>query len=272
MTPKSVRLEAPKHVADCKATKEAKPEDKYAVEVSSLQVGLLPFRQIDASLARVAVTNPLNTYLRVQASNPWNIATQARHTIYYSSGDQALYGSSATTLVAIENIQIMSWNNPSQATNKYTKSYTIGFTSTTSTEVSASIGLAPSFEGISLWNAEAGYKRVTTEETHSSTTETVEVSVPPQSSVYFYQRRYYFSTDVYFTLDAWNELSIAGSNGGYHIQRATILSHIDATEYLTNPTPLSGTTTANFTSENLLPWFGQHVRKFENLTQLPRIS
>jgi hypothetical protein len=213
------------------------------------------------------VTNPLQTYLRVQASNPSNIAEQARHTIYYSSGDQALYGSSTTSLIAIENVLIMSWENPSQATNKYTHQYTVGFTSTTSTEVSVSIGLAPSFNGISVWNADGSYKRITTEETTSSTTKTVEVSIPPQSAVYFYQRRYYFSSDVYFTLDAWNELSIAGSNGGYHIQRATILSHIDATEYLTNPTSLSGTTLSTFPSENRLPWFGQHVRKFENLTE-----
>ena len=216
------------------------------------------------------MTDPLTTYLRVNASNPTNIARQGRHTIYYSSGDQALYGSSTTTHLSVENRQIMSWNNPSHATTTFTQSYTIGFTESTSKEVSASIGLAPSFEGMSLWNASAGYKIVTTKETQKSTTTSVEVSIPPQSDVFFYQRRYHFSTDVYFTLDAWNELSIAGSNGGYHIQRATILSYIDATEYMTTATPLSGTTTAEFPTQARAALWGKWVRQFGNLTKRAR--
>ncbi|KAF8063138.1 hypothetical protein FPV67DRAFT_1672177 [Lyophyllum atratum] len=243
---------------------DLKPNDNG--QLSHIQLDA-PILHLDTSLARAAVSDPLQTYLRVVASNSTNICNQARHVIYHSAGDEALHGSSTSTLVSIENVQLMSWNNPSQATATYTQSYTIGFTTSTSTEVSASIGLAPSFEGVSVWNASAGYKTITTAETQTSTTRTVEVSIPPQSSVYFYQRRYHFLTDVYFTLDAWRELSIAGSNGGYHIQRAAVLSFIDATEYLTASKPLSGTTTAEFDTQVRAGWHGQHVRKFENLTQ-----
>lgn len=208
----------------------------------------------------------LRTYARVNAANPGNIVDQALHTIYSTAGDQSLYGSSTTSLLGVENRLLMSWDNPSAGTAQYTKSYTVGFKITTSTEVSANISLAPSFEGISLGSASMGIKTVTTKETQESSTETVNVTVPPNSSVYFYQRRYYLSTDIYFTLDAWGELSIAGSEGGYHVQRATILSYIDATDYLTTSTRLSNTTFEYFSSENWSGWFGKHVRQFGNLT------
>lgn len=195
-----------------------------------------------------------------------SIVNQKRHTIYSSPGDESLYSSSTSYLVAIENILLMSWQNPSEATDTYTKTYTVGFTSTTSTEVSESISLGLSFEGVSIGGSEFGIKTIDTKESSTSTEESVQVELPPHSEVYFYQRRYYFSTDVYFTLDAWGDLILAGSNGGYHIQIANVLSHIDATDYLTSPTKLEGTTSAYFDSESKLGWYGDIVRKFENLT------
>lgn len=207
----------------------------------------------------------MQRYLYVRAGNE-NIFNQRRHTIYYDPGDQALYGSSISGLRGIENRLLMSWNNHSSATAKYSETYTIGFTTTTSTEVGAEINLAPSFEGVSVGGVTVGYKRITTQETQKSFTKTVEVEVPANSTVYFYQVRYHIKTDVYFTLDAWNELSIAGSNGGYHKQWATILSHIDATEYLTTSEKLTQQTTAQMDTQRQEPPFGQHIRKFENLT------
>ncbi|KAG5637823.1 hypothetical protein H0H81_003094 [Sphagnurus paluster] len=257
-------------VVESKATQEANPQDHSKVNVTDVEFDLFSVPQIDVlvgpEVSKSRADDLLRTYSKVSASNRDNICQQGRHQIYYVAGDQALYGISTTSLVSVENRRIMSWDNPSPSTNTYTETYTVGHTTSTSTEVSASIGLAPSFEGMSLWSASGGYKTVTTEETQKSVTKSVSISVPPHSTIYFYQRRYNLSTDVYFTLDAWNELSIAGSNGGYNVQHATVLSFIDATEYLTISTPVSGETTDRFPTQSWSGWWGQHVRKFENLT------
>lgn len=159
----------------------------------------------------------------------------------------------------------MSWSNGTAAPQTYEQSYTTGFRSTTGTELSASISLAPSFNGISVWAADASFKTFSSEE-FSEESHTTTVNVPPHSDVFFYHRRYTFWTEVYFTLDAWNDLWIAGSLGGYNIQRAIIESTIYTRDYVTRERALSGTEMLNFQSQARQPWFGNWVRQFQNLT------
>ena len=194
------------------------------------------------------------------------IVNQKRHTLYFSSGDQALYATATSYLEAVENELLMSWSNNTNADQNYSQEYSIGFTSTTSIEISASISLAPSFEGVSVGSVDTGFTVFESQETSEIKTHTTNVTVPAHSDLYFYQRKYTFNTDVYFTLDAWNDLWIAGSQGAYHIQRANVKSTIYTRDYVTRDSALTGTQSLTFESQQGWGWYGSYVRKFENLT------
>jgi hypothetical protein len=261
-TPESTNTQEPKPDDDgVKAPERPSPVVTQPPEITG--------RSLDMKMSvapREAGSDPISNSLRTQPRYQ-TIVNQNRHTIYSSPGDQALYGTATTFLVAVENELLMSWSNGTSAPQTYSQSYSTGFKSTTGTEVSASISLAPSFEGVSIGGVEVGVKTFSSTETEEVKSHTTTVTVPADSDVFFYQRKYYLNTDVYFTLDAWNELSIAGSNGGYHIQRSSINSTIFTKDYVTRTRALTGTQTLGFDTEQQQGYWGDHVRKFENLTQ-----
>ncbi|KAK7462764.1 hypothetical protein VKT23_007349 [Stygiomarasmius scandens] len=240
-------------------TEDTKPDDETATQVSDNEL-------IFDIATKDAGTDPVSNYL-VSLPVCSTIVNQKRHTLYYDVGSEVLYATATTYLVSVQNELLMSWSNGTERDQTYTQSYTTGFKSTTSTEVSAAISLAPSFEGVSVGGVDFGVKYFDSEETSSENTQSTTVTVAAQSDLFFYQRKYYLRTEVYFTLDAWNDLWLAGSNGGYHVQTAVIDSTISTRDYVTRSRALQGTATLNFDGQAKQGLFGVIVRKFENLTE-----
>ncbi|THV02004.1 hypothetical protein K435DRAFT_923915 [Dendrothele bispora CBS 962.96] len=220
--------------------------------------------QVDLKDVLAAGSDPLTNYIHVEPTSS-TIVNQKRHTIYYRAGDEALYGTAITYLVSVDNEKLMSWSNGTDRDQTYSQTYTTDFKSTTSTEVSTSLSLGPSFEGVSIGSVDIGVKTFDSQETSTESSHTT-VTVGAQSDLYFYQRKYNLQTEVYFTLDAWNDFWIAGSNGGYHVQIATINSTISTRDYVTRTQALTGSARLRFDGQSREGWFGNYVRKFENLT------
>jgi hypothetical protein len=84
--------------------------------------------------------------------------------------------------------------------------------------------------------------------------------------MWVYQRKYVFRTEVTFILDAWGQLWNVGSNGAYHIQKATATSEVMADDYVTSDKPLQGQVTTDFKGKTPQNLTASTTRKFENTT------
>lgn len=204
----------------------------------------------------------------VNASN-LNIVGQSSHVIYEVPGDEALYAKSTTRIISIENKCLMDWRNTSPATTTYTTTQTVGFTTTTSKELSAAIKLGGAFTGVNV-GGETGWKKTDTKAAQSSVTTTVQVQVPPHTSVWVYQRHYRLTTEIYFVLDIYGRLCRVMSAGGDHLLTAIIRTDIMANQFLTTEVPLTGTTDSPFATQQKEDLAGNYLINYENVTQRAR--
>ncbi len=89
---------------------------------------------------------------------------------------------------------------------------------TKGTEVTNSVGIGAEFKGLSLsMNSET--KTFSAYESTDTQTKTITLSVPPKSTLTFYQKKYRFKITMFFILDAWGQEWNVGSQGGYDIKR-----------------------------------------------------
>ncbi|KAK0212457.1 hypothetical protein DFS33DRAFT_29704 [Desarmillaria ectypa] len=192
-----------------------------------------------------------------------------RSTIYHVAGDQAFYASIDTYLVDTTWVSKMSWENNTAAAQTYSLQYTTELKVTKGSEVTNSVGIGAAYKGLSM-SMDSQTKVFTTYETTQSQTKTITLSVPPKSTLTFYQKKYRFKDTMFFVLDAWNEEWNAGSPGGYNITRKECEVEIMSEDYLTTDVALvdsaTGTmdvkTVSRADSEGL-----RKTRKRENLTE-----
>ena len=159
----------------------------------------------------------------------------------------------------------MHWSNSTSSKQEHSQSYTTGFKTTTGTEVGASIGISATFEGVGI-SADASTKVITSDEISTTKTKTITVTVPANSDLWLYQRKYVFRTDAFFVLDAWGREWNVGSQGGYHIQHATVVSEVLAEDYVTTNKALKGQGTVEFKGLKQENLGTDTTRKFENCT------
>lgn len=164
-----------------------------------------------------------------------------RYTIYRIPKDEAFYAAIDTYLVKATWRPMMRWRNNTDAAQSYEHSYTTELKVTEGREVTNSVSIAPSFEGLSLWGVSHSVKTFSSTETTTAETKEITVNVPPRSRVAFYQRVYTFRSSMFFINDAWNEEWNAGSPGGYVITRKECTVEIMSNDYLTTDTTLQGT-------------------------------
>ena len=101
---------------------------------------------------------------------------------------------------------------------------------------------------------------------------TTAYTIPPQSSLYVYQRHYHFRDDIWWISDSWNDLwNVCSPPSGYDLLRVSNLSRIDADERLVIDVPLAGTQRVIVSPHQPVqqPW-RQIYRQFPNHTARTR--
>ncbi|KAF8875193.1 hypothetical protein CPB85DRAFT_1444109 [Mucidula mucida] len=189
-----------------------------------------------------------------------------RSTIYYRAGDEAMYAVVNRFLERIQWVQLMAWNNDTDATQHYEYSYSTGLTITQGSEVTNGFNLGASYEGMSI-GVDHSRRTFKTTETTSSLTTTITVSVPPRSELIFYQKRFEFRDEITFINDAWGQEWNIGPWGGYKPLTTKVSSvNIMAEEYFTKSARLpegpGSVTVDSVPSASLAGW----TRKRENVT------
>jgi hypothetical protein len=203
------------------------------------------------------------TYKPSETSRVWS----GRKTIYYWAGDEGMYACVDRYLESFTWVQIVSWNNNTDAQQTYQISYTTSLKITEGSEINAGFNLGASYEGMSIGVNES-VKTFKSTETTSTQTTTITVNVAPHSIAVFYQKRYNFRDNTTFINDAWGQEWNAGPWGGYDpLTTKTSYVQIDADEYFTNNAPLdpgTGSVQCNVVSQAQK---ADTTRKRENLTE-----
>ncbi|KAJ7914105.1 hypothetical protein B0H13DRAFT_2325694 [Mycena leptocephala] len=125
-----------------------------------------------------------------------------REMIYSRAGDEAMHAVINRFLERVQWIQLVAWNNDTDAPQQYQYSYTTGLTITEGREVTNGFDLGASYRGMSIGFSHSTRTFKSTETTSSQTT-TITVNVPPRSQLIFYQQRYDFRDNITFINDAW---------------------------------------------------------------------
>ncbi|KAJ7874290.1 hypothetical protein B0H13DRAFT_1894622 [Mycena leptocephala] len=156
-----------------------------------------------------------------------------RETIYFRAGDEAMYAVINRFLQWVQWIQLVAWNNDTDAAQQYQYSYTTGLTITQGSEVTNGFSLGASYQGMSI-GIDHSTRTFKSTETTSSRTTTVTVNVPPRSQLIFYQKRFDFRDSITFINDAWGQEWNIGSWGHYTpLATRDVVVNIMAEEYFT---------------------------------------
>jgi len=106
------------------------------------------------------------------------------------------------TLDHVENIQLNHWYNNTDENQEYSNEYTSQLAVKSGEEVSVSVNLSAEFEGLSVGGG-VDQKTFSSIETTKSKTYTLKITVPKNSDLWLYQRRYIFVTKMTWVLNAW---------------------------------------------------------------------
>ncbi len=141
-----------------------------------------------------------------------------RSIIYHFPHKESLFASIDIYLIDTAWAPKMSWENLTSAEQTYSLQYTTELKITKGTEVTNSVEIGAKFKGLSM-SIDGQTKTFTTYETTGTLTKTITLSVPPKSTLTFYQKKYRFKITMFFILDAWGQEWNVGSQGGYDIKR-----------------------------------------------------
>lgn len=200
------------------------------------------------------------------------LVNQTKRTAYYDPGDQALYAILEAYLQKIEWELVFSRTNYTSTEEKHEVTTRTGLKVTNGTEASVSLNIGAAYEGLSI-GFSGSYKTFTTTETTQEKEYKTTYTLPPNKSLYVYQRKYTFDERIWWILDAWNDLWTVGQNNTYETVTANIILKIHTDEVLSSDTILTVQQSTHIEpavktqNEN-----GQTRRQFTNITQRAKDS
>lgn len=169
-----------------------------------------------------------------QALRP--LVNQTVNFMYNSPGDEALRVFKNSFLRRIYWVEIYSTRNLTNSPEKRFVSATSSLTLTTGREANVEFGLSASFKGLGV-SFGAGYRTFQVQETTGSRTEDHEYIIPPQESLYVYQRHYEFEDEFWWTLDAWNQIWTVFQEGRDIFLTSNTYVTIAAEEFMSRTSP-----------------------------------
>ena len=162
------------------------------------------------------------------------------------------------------------WTNETKTPSKYTRTVQEGLTIRGGQETEQNFDVSASFKGLGV-NAGGYRKEFTNRETSRIETVQKEFTIPARSTIYFYQKRYNFLTEVWFwqyvrNWDKFNHFTV-GANQTYARVQRTAVTSIYAEEYATLHRRLNGSTTIDAEEAPRPSGEPTSTREFRNITQ-----
>ncbi|OJJ77711.1 hypothetical protein ASPBRDRAFT_61228 [Aspergillus brasiliensis CBS 101740] len=178
---------------------------------------------------------------------------QVQKILYYKPADEdKLYGITDIHSDGYYWDLVSSLRNDGAGENKFTVTYTTELKVTEGSEKELNANLGLEFKGLSV-GIGASTKTFSQTETTDSTQYAEEVTVPPGTTAYLYQKVYRFKTWMWYVNWAWDEYSRVGGYNNYSPTHTDGQVEIHAQEWFSSPTELtgSGTTTADAVAEKV---------------------
>jgi hypothetical protein len=169
---------------------------------------------------------PQDNHVALTPNGGRRLVNQTSTRLYHFPGDEALWAINETFLISIDWIPRFSRHNQTASEETHSVRTMTRLTVTNGTEASREIGLSGSFNGLGISFGATFSSRETVQE-HERTSN---YTIPPGQSLFVHQRRFTFVNRIWFLLDAWNELWVVGSRGGYTPTEANIRAAIDSEE------------------------------------------
>ena len=162
--------------------------------------------------------------------------------VYFSGAYDSLIAAVDTYLVDITWVLMMSWKNDTDATQTYPYTFTTGLTVTKGIEVNKGFSLGPTYKGATLTIDHKTRVFKPTETTEAKTI-TINLSVPPQSLIVVYQRKYRFRDSMFFVHQSSRGQFDVALQGGEGPFKKECEVEIMSEDYATLRAELSGTGT-----------------------------
>lgn len=258
--------------SDSEDTKETDPDTPSLI--SSLG-NIIPPTTSDGAGDDLVVGQPINaadSLLRTLTLNANNtLVNQFSRQVFHFPGDEALRAIVETFLLRVTWVQVFARHNFTTTDISQTVRVLSRRTVASGTETNRELNIGLAYRGLSI-----GYgtstKTFSSNETVSEHETTTVYTIPPQRSLYVYQRRYYFRDDIWWIADAWRDYwNVCTPGGGFNLLRVSNQSHIDAEEHIAIDVPLTGTQSVNVARHNPVDFsFRQINRQFQNHTTRTR--
>ena len=219
----------------------------------------------DVSLAEKAAAGSDDVSFQIYHVSD-TIVGQQKTTIYHSPELEALYQFLDTKSQGFEWILQMSWVNESSSPQTYQETVTEGLVNRSGSETEVHFGISAAFKGLGI-DIGSSHKTFTEQETSHIRQIQKTITVIPNATTYFYQKRYRFKSTVWFVNDGWGEEWLVGTKGSYIAVTRDALVEIESNEFATLTRQLNGSTTiAAETPKNIKYPSNFRARKFENIT------
>lgn len=226
--------------------------------------------EADETVAGHENPNPISDFLDFQEYRIPNVVVNRLRKTLYQTNSENLVERQDIRLQGFEWVLQWSWANTTDVQHTRTETVQEGLIIREGQETEQNFGVSASFRGLGI-NA-GGYRKDFTErETSRLVTVERRVTIPANTTIYFYQKRYTFETTVWFWqhVPGWanyNHFRI-GANGTYQLVQRTAVTSIYAQEYATLTQRLTGTTSTTAQSAPQLSGEPTSTRQFVNITQ-----
>ena len=227
----------------------------------------------DVAPAAGETPNPISDFIDFMEYRVSNtIVRRMRKFLYETSGANAenLAERQDIRFQGFEWVIRLRWINEFDTAQTWEETVEEGLTIRDGQETEQNFNVSASFRGLGV--DAGGYRKNFSErETSSIVTVRKTIVVPAHTTVYLYQKRYNFLSEVWFWqhVPRWanyNHFRV-GANGTYQRVQRTAATSINAEEYATIPRRLSGTTTITAQQAPSLSGEPTSTRQFVNITQ-----
>lgn len=195
------------------------------------------------------------------------ICWQGRREIWNNPGHEGLFAAVYPNLHRIENMKVAHWSNKTGEYQTVKVKYNTKLATMWDDRFFHHADLSHTFKNMSVGHG-VDYKLFDYTEVQLEPKEhVVEISLPGNTDVYFYQRRYVFRTRMTWISDSWGVHWDVGSMGGHHVQEGTCWSYVDCQDFVITKEPLAEERVVDWKGEEWVNHLGGTIKEYPSVTQ-----